>query len=40
MVSELASSPEAREFESWSDETKDNKIVILLLLREAHSIKG
>jgi hypothetical protein len=33
MVSELVSSPVARGFESWSDETKDNTIDILLLPR-------
>jgi hypothetical protein len=32
MVSELVSSPVAHEFESRSDETKDNTIDMLLLL--------
>jgi hypothetical protein len=40
MVSEFASSPVAREFESRSDETKDNKIDICYFLVKHTELRG
>jgi hypothetical protein len=40
MVSELASSSVAREFESRSDETKDNKIDICCFLVKHTELRG